>query len=92
MFTTTSRYANVPRAVLVTPAGREIPHLRLRIIPAPEAFRTHVVAREDRLDRMAFVYFRDPEQFWRLCDANAALRPDDLIAEPSRRLRVPLPR
>jgi hypothetical protein len=92
MFTRTSRYADVPRAVLVTPDGREIAHVRLRIITTPEAFRAHIVAREDRLDRIAFLYFRDPEQFWRLCDANASMRPDDLTAEPRRRLAVPQPR
>jgi hypothetical protein len=92
MFSRTSRYADVPEAVFVTGSGREIAYKRLRVIPSPEGFRVHVVAREDRLDRIAFVYFRDTEQFWRLCDANAAMRPDDLTAEPRRRLQVPLPR
>ena len=35
-------------------------------------------------------YLGDPEQFWRLCDANAALRPDELM-EVGRWLRITLP-
>jgi hypothetical protein len=33
----------------------------------------------------------DPEQFWRICDANNAMYPPDLVAEPGQRLRVPVP-
>jgi hypothetical protein len=29
----------------------------------------------------------DPEQFWRVCDANEAVEPDELI-EPGRRLMI----
>jgi predicted component of type VI protein secretion system len=50
----------------------------------------YVVARGDRLDLIAFRFYRDPEQFWRLCDGNRAMRPDDLVAEPGRQLIVPL--
>ena len=39
----------------------------------------------DRLDLITARTLGDPEQFWRICDANDALDPDDL-AEPGRRL------
>ena len=42
----------------------------------------------DRLDLVAFRYFQDPEQFWRICDANGALWPDDLL-EPGNVLLIP---
>ena len=32
----------------------------------------------DRLDNIAARYLGDPEQFWRICDANGAMRPDEL--------------
>ena len=35
-------------------------------------------------------YLGDPEQFWRICDANDAMRPDDLTAEVGRRLLIPV--
>jgi hypothetical protein len=91
MFARGSRYESVPDARWVDPAGREIVYKRLRLVPPPGlAVQGHVVARGERLDLIAFRFYRDPEQFWRLCDGNTAMRPDDLVAEPGRRLVVPL--
>ncbi|MGH7229842.1 MAG: LysM domain-containing protein, partial [Nitrospiraceae bacterium] len=36
-------------------------------------------------------YVGDPEQFWRLCDANAAMRPEELTGIIGRVLRITLP-
>ena len=33
----------------------------------------------------------DPEQYWRVCDANDAMNPAELTVRPGRTLRVPLP-
>jgi len=90
MFVKGSRYETVPEAIHVDASGREIAYKKLRLIPAAPGFQAHVVAREDRLDRIAFLYYTDPEQFWRLCDGNAAMRPAELEAV-GRRLVVPLP-
>jgi hypothetical protein len=91
MFVKGSRYETVPDAVWADPAGREIVYKRLRPIPSPGvAVQGHVVARGDRLDLVAFRFYRDAEQFWRICDGNTAMRPNDLVAELGRRLAVPL--
>jgi hypothetical protein len=89
MFEPGSRYANVPDGVHVRPDGVEVPYKLLRTIPAAPQLAEHVVAPGDRLDLLAFRFFGDPEQFWRLCDANRALDPAELVAEPGRRLVVP---
>ena len=55
----------------------------------PERFSLlveHTVTGGDRLDNLAAHYFGDPELFWRICDANRALRPDDLTETAGRRL------
>ncbi len=44
----------------------------------------------DRLDLIAHRYLGDPELYWRICDANRALRPEELTAEPGRRLVIPI--
>jgi gamma-glutamyltranspeptidase/glutathione hydrolase len=36
-------------------------------------------------------YLGDPEQFWRLCDANAAMHPEELTDAIGRTLRITLP-
>ena len=42
----------------------------------------------DRLDLLAWRFYRDPNKFWRLCDASEALDPFDVI-EPGTRLTIP---
>ena len=94
MFPVTSRYYGIETTKLMTPEGREIVYLRRRFLP-PTAnavvLTEHVVTQGERLDNITARYLGDPEQFWRLCDANKALRPDDLTDEIGRRLRIPLP-
>jgi hypothetical protein len=90
MFFKGSRYETVPDAVYLGANGRPIPYKLLRLVPEqPPSPQGHVVVADDRLDRLAAVYYGDPEQFWRICDGNLALRPDELL-EPGRRLLVPL--
>lgn len=90
MFVKGSRYEAVPDAVYTDPSGREIGYKRLRLIPVAPALQVHTVRREERLDLIAFLYYQDPEQFWRICDGNVSLTPEEL-EEAGRRLLIPLP-
>jgi hypothetical protein len=45
----------------------------------------------DRLDNLTAKYLGDPEQFWRLCDANNALQPEELTDTVGRRVRITMP-
>ena len=90
MFFRGSRYESVPDAIHIDARGREIPYKRLRILPSPRVQHAHVVSQEDRLDRIAFQYYGDPEQFWRIADASQALQPESLTKEVGRRLGIPL--
>ena len=88
-----SRYQNVDTATLETADGRVIAYLKRRFVPQPERFTTiqeYVVVQGDRLDNITARFLADPEQFWRVCDANRALRPEEL-EEIGRRLRITLP-
>jgi len=49
------------------------------------------VTQGDRLDLITARTLGDPEQFWRVCDANNAMNPPDLTAEVGRTLRIPIP-
>ncbi|MFC0111328.1 hypothetical protein [Kibdelosporangium aridum] len=42
----------------------------------------------DRADVLANRYIGDPEQWWRIADANPVLDPRDLTSTPGRRLRI----
>jgi hypothetical protein len=90
----TSRYYLIPTATYETPDGEAIVYLRRRLAPPPEdlaLLEEHTVALGERLDTIAAARLGDPEQFWRICDANRALRPDELTATVGRRLRITLP-
>jgi len=91
MFAPGSRYALVPTAVFVDAAGRARPYVLPRPIPTPPAAtrQRHEMAGGERLDHVAARAFGDPEQFWRLCDVSAELRPDDLEVA-GRRITIPL--
>ncbi len=93
-FAPNSRYYGVPTTTLTLPDGRMLTYLTRRFVPQPERFallKQHAVVQNDRLDTLAAHYFNDPVQFWRLCDANRALRPDELVETIGRLLRITLP-
>lgn len=93
LFSPSSRYNGIETAKLFTAEGEEVIYLRRRFVPQPERFATlreHLVTEGDRLDNIAAQHLGDPELFWRLCDANRALRPEEL-EEVGRRLRITLP-
>ncbi len=88
-----SRYSGIDTATLETAAGTTVIYLRRRFVPPPsdEASQEHLVAQDERLDRISARYLGDPLLFWRICDANAAMRPDALTETIGRRLRIPQP-
>jgi hypothetical protein len=90
MFFRGSRYEAIPDAELTTPEGRTIRYKRVRFVPDPPALLARRVGEGERLDLIAFELYRDPEQFWRICDANRAFRPDTLTAAPGRVLAIPV--
>lgn len=92
-FAPSSRYAATPTTQLETADHRTIVYLRRRFLPLdPVTVATvHRVVQADRLDNLAARYLGDPELFWRLADANGAMRPEDLTAEVGRLLTIPLP-
>jgi hypothetical protein len=98
MFEQTSRYAPVETARLTVAdaagAPRVIAYKRRRLIPSTEGTTTlveHTVTQGERLDTIAARYLGDPTQFWRLCDANVALHPDELTDPIGRTIRIALP-
>jgi hypothetical protein len=85
MFDATSRYVSLETTTIEEPdfddGTREIRYVRRRIIPSAEDATTlveHTVAQGERLDRITARYAGDPTQFWRICDVNNVLKPEEL--------------
>lgn len=93
-FPPNSRYYGSGTAKLTGTDGRVIVFIRRRLVPPPEQFtliQEHSVIQGDRLDNVTAKYLGDPEQFWRLCDANGAIRPDELTETIGGKIRITLP-
>jgi nucleoid-associated protein YgaU len=92
-FSPSSRYAGLELA-RIDAGGEVVIYVRRRFVPQPEQFSIigeHVVVTGERLDQIAARYFGDPELFWRIADANRALRAEELTETPGRRLLITLP-
>ena len=93
-FPATSRYTGLATATLQTPDGKNIIYLTRRFVPSPDRFallQLYTVTQADRLDNIASQFLGDPTAFWRLCDANNAMRPEELTETLGRQLRITLP-
>jgi hypothetical protein len=89
MFFKGSRYENVEDDQITTADGRVIRFKKVRFIRESRPQGGYLVRQGDRLDLIAQIQYRDPERFWRICDLNRALWPDDLVAEPGRLIGIP---
>lgn len=93
-FPPTSRYFGIDTVTMTTSDGKTYVYLRRRFLPSPASFallQLHVVTQGERLDNIAAQYIGDPEAFWRVADANGAMRAEELIETVGRTLRITLP-
>jgi nucleoid-associated protein YgaU len=93
MFEHKSRYNTLEDASHTTADGRVLTYKRRRFLPDGKNMPLLVevtVTQGDRLDLITARTLGDPEQFWRICDANNTMDPSDLI-ETGRILRIPVP-
>lgn len=99
MFDPTSRYYSLETAKLEVAdadgAPRVIAYKRRRFIPPADGQTTlveHTVTQGERLDNITARYLGDPLQFWRICDANLALDPEELTDETGRTIAITMPK
>jgi len=77
----TSRYYRIGINMLVRPGKEPIAYFYRRMLPDPANFallQRYVVVQGNRLDNVTASFLVDPEQFWRLCDANRVMVPGEL--------------
>ena len=94
-FPATSRYFQIETLTLEKTAQHDtIVFIRRRFLPPPERLQLlleHTIVEGDRLDNITAKYLGEPEQFWRVCDANNAMRPDALTETVGAKIRITLP-
>lgn len=79
MIDKTSRYAKTETVTAPDASGEQVTLLSLREIPITTGVFFHTPEGGARLDHLAQQYFRDPKQFWRICDASDVLDPFDVL-------------
>ena len=93
-FTPTSRYYGLATKTLETKKHKKKVYVKRRFIAQPEQFQVlqeHSVNQEERLDNITHEYLGDSEQFWRICDANAAMHPNKLTEEIGEKIKITMP-
>lgn len=84
MFSRISRYRTLPDIVATDAEGRTLVSKTLRPLPAAPGTFHHTVEETDRLDHLAYKYYRQPSKWWRLSDANPKfLSPQALLGKES---------
>ncbi|HEX9932271.1 MAG TPA: hypothetical protein VGB08_05465 [Allosphingosinicella sp.] len=93
-FAFNSRYRGVNLRTRTLPDGSTETYVGRRIIPATGRYQAnarHKVIADDRIDRIAAEAFGDPEQYWKICDANGDADPAHAAEPDGRLLIIPLP-
>jgi hypothetical protein len=83
-----SRYQSTGTYQAVNSAGRPVNALKIRFIPPTPAGYYHTFTDGQRLDTIAYLFYRNPEKFWIIADANSEMDPEDLL-EPGKQLLIP---
>lgn len=94
MFCMGSRYYSLPLLKWEANDGNAVGYVSRRFLPAGDQFDLlleHRVSEGERLDTITAQYLDDPEQFWRICDANEAMSPFDLTDPLGQIVRITLP-
>lgn len=82
MFSKISRYRKLPDVVTSDAQGRRLASRELRLLPQVTGVFRHTVTASDRLDHLAYQYYKQPSKWWLICDANPAfLSPTALLGQ-----------
>jgi hypothetical protein len=95
-FPTDSRYYGSATLSYEAANGQTVTYLAPRFVPQPggrnySTIAVHTVKSMDRLDLLAATYLGDPLLFWLICDANGAIRPNELLQTPGSSLNITMP-
>jgi hypothetical protein len=89
MFFQGSRYEKVDTAQIADRTGQVILYKKVRFITATPAVLGHTLVQGERLDQISYSFYKDAQRFWRICDANYAMWPDDLVSQANVTILIP---
>jgi hypothetical protein len=84
-----SRYETTPIVEVTDTRGNKVAAIGIRFRPPTPAGFVHTITDSDRLDLLAYHYYRNPEKFWLIGDANNEIDPLELIRRPGKPVLIP---
>lgn len=92
MFSELSRYNDLDDVVAPDAKGRQLKSRSIRLNPDVTGDFSHKVEEKDRLDHLAYTFYKESCKWWRVCDANPAFKspPALLGKEPVVTTRFPI--
>jgi hypothetical protein len=89
-----SRYYGLPLLATTDARGEPVQYVSRRFIPAPQqmaVLQRYRVQQGDRIDVLAAALIGTPLSYWQICDANLAVDPTDVTAQPGTFIAIMLP-
>jgi hypothetical protein len=70
VFSKISRYRNEPDVTSVDAAGRTLRSKQVPLVRVARGQFLHTLTDDDRPDRLAYKFYKQPRKWWRICDGN----------------------
>ena len=89
-----SRYYGLLVLTTTDARGEPVQYVSRRFIPGPElmsVLQRYRVRQGDRIDVVAAALIGNSLSYWQICDANRAVDPDDVTAQPGSFISITLP-
>lgn len=81
MFLKTSRYYRLDDLTVTGKFGEKIAGKSIRLLPQVQGLLEHPIEDSDRLDHLAYKYYKESRKWWRICDANENASPLELLGK-----------
>ena len=89
MFERGSRYEKSPVYTVLDAQGRPVNIVKVRQLPLLEGAFTRRVLQQDRVDLLAYEFYKRPDLFWHIADANEVVDPAELTEEIGKQIEIP---
>jgi len=78
MFDKKSRYYNLKPYQVTDNRGRKVVVFPVPDVPRQSLLGRHLVKQGQRIDHLAYKYLDEPAGFWRICEVNNVMLPEQL--------------
>jgi nucleoid-associated protein YgaU len=89
MFGADSRYAKLKPITVIGANGKPVQIVPIRFIGSADSVLSRRIRQDDRPDLLAYEFYKEPQLFWRIADANEVMRPGELVSYTGSLIGVP---